>query len=123
MTVKEKEMKTSQIYRADLVFKHDLPNLTMDDWDVTVSQVDFPPGIVGKVHHHAGFVLAYVLEGRIVSKVSGQEEKTNRPGEMSYEPPGSTHEFSNNASESQPAKLLALIFAKKGTQLTMRGLA
>src|SRR5215831_3926124 len=75
MTVKEKEMKTSQIYRADLVFKHDLPNLTMDDWEVTVSQVDFPPGIVGKVHHHAGFVLAYVLEGRIVSKVSGREEK------------------------------------------------
>ena len=58
-----------------------------------------------------------------MSKVSGQEEKTNRPGEMSYEPPGSTHEFSNNASESQPVKLLALIFAKKGTQLTMRGLA
>ena len=52
-------MKTSQIYRADLVFKHDLPNLTMDDWEVTVSQVDFPPGLVGKVHHHAGFVLAY----------------------------------------------------------------
>jgi|SRR6516164_1996415 len=121
MTVKEKEMKTSQIYRADLVFKHDLPNLTMDDWDVTVSQVDFPPGIVGKVHHHAGFVLAYVLEGRIVSKVSGQEEKTYRPGEMFYEPPGSTHEVSNNASESQPAKLLALIFAKRGAQLTMRG--
>ena len=121
MTVKEKEKKTSQIYRADLVFKHDLPNLTMDDWDVTVSQVDFPPGIVGKVHHHAGFVLAYVLEGRIVSKVSGQEEKTYRPGEMFYEPPGSTHEVSNNASESQPAKLLALIFAKRGAQLTMRG--
>jgi len=66
-------------------------------------------------------VLAYVLEGRIVSKVSGQEEKTYRPGEMFYEPPGSTHEVSNNASESQPAKLLALIFAKRGAQLTMRG--
>jgi quercetin dioxygenase-like cupin family protein len=66
-------------------------------------------------------VLAYVMEGRIVSKVSGQEEKAYRPGEMFYEPPGSTHEVSNNASESQPAKLLALIFAKKGAQLTMRG--
>ena len=30
------------------VFKHDLPNLTMDDWEVTVSQVDFPPGRVGR---------------------------------------------------------------------------
>ena len=105
----------------DLVFKHDLPNIAMDDWEVTVSTVDFPPGRVGKVHHHAGFVLAYVLEGNVVTKVSGQGEKTYRPGEMFFEPPGSTHEVSQNASESQPAKLLALIFAKKGVPLTMPG--
>ncbi len=106
---------------ADLVFKHDLPNLTLDDWEVTVSNVDYAPGRVGKVHHHAGFVLAYVLEGNIVTKISGQEERTYRPGEMFYEPPGSTHEVSRNASDTQPAKLLALIFAKKGVPLTMAG--
>lgn len=106
---------------ADLVFKHDLPNLTMDDWEVTVSTVDYAPGRVGKVHHHAGFVLAYVLEGNIITKVSGQEERTYKPGEMFYEPPRSTHEVSRNASETQPAKLLALILAKKGAQLTMPG--
>lgn len=105
----------------DVVFKHDLPNITMDDWEVTVSQVDYPPGRVGKIHHHAGFVLAYVLEGNIVTKVSGQEERTYKPGEMFFEPPGSTHEVSRNASETQPGKLLALIFAKKGAQLTMPG--
>lgn len=106
---------------ADLVFKHDMPNLTMDDWEVTVSLVDYAPGKVGKVHHHAGFVLAYVLEGMIVTKISGQEEKTYQPGEMFYEPPGSTHEVSRNASETRPAKLLAMIFAKKGVPLTMAG--
>jgi quercetin dioxygenase-like cupin family protein len=106
---------------VDLVFKHDLPNIAMDDWEVTVSSVDFPPGRVGRVHHHAGFVLAYVLEGNIVSKVSGKEERIYRPGEMFFEPPGSTHEVSNNASATQPAKLLAMIFAKKGAQLTMPG--
>ena len=106
---------------VDLVFKHDLPNIALDDWEVTVSTVDFPPGRVGRVHHHAGFVLAYVLEGLIVSKISGQEEKTYRPGEMFYEPPGSTHEVSRNAGETQPAKLLAMIFAKKGVPLTTPG--
>lgn len=105
----------------DLVFKHDLPNITMDDWEVTVSQVDYTPGRVGKVHHHAGFVLAYVLEGNIVTKISGQEERTYKPGEMFFEPPGSTHEASGNASQTQPAKLLAMIFAKKGAELTMPG--
>ena len=103
------------------VFKHDLPNITMEDWEVTVSYVDYPPGRVGQAHHHAGFVLAYVLEGAIVTKISGQEERTYRTGEMFFEPPGSTHEVSNNASAAEPAKLLAMIFAKKGVQLTMPG--
>ena len=103
------------------VFVHDLPDLTMDGWQVTVSEVPYPPGRVGAMHHHAGFVLAYVLEGNVVTKVSGQPEKVYKTGEMFYEPPGSTHEVSKNASATEPAKLLALIFAKKGETLTMPG--
>ena len=58
--------------RPPTVFTHDLPNLTMEDWEVTVSYVDYPPGRVGAAHHHAGFVLAYVLEGAVVTKISGR---------------------------------------------------
>ena len=106
------------------VFKHDLPNLTMDDWEVTVSYVDYAPGRVGAAHHHAGFVLAYVLEGAVIAKISGQgEEKTYTTGQMFYEQPGATHEVSKNASQTQPAKLLAMIFAKKGATLTTPGRA
>jgi quercetin dioxygenase-like cupin family protein len=106
------------------LFTHDLPNITMDDWEVTVSHVDYPPGRVGAVHHHAGFVLAYVLEGAVVTKISGQgEEKTYTTGQMFYEQPGATHEVSKNASQTQPAKLLAMIFAKKGSTLTTPGRA
>jgi quercetin dioxygenase-like cupin family protein len=102
------------------VFTHDLPNLTMDDWEVTVSYVDYPPGRVGAAHHHAGFVLAYVLEGAVVTKISGQgDEQTYNVGQMFYEQPGATHEVSKNASATQPARLLAMIFARKGPTLTM----
>src|SRR5688500_11722806 len=52
--------------------KFDLPNLSMDDWEVTVSHVDYPPGHVGSAHRHAGFVLAYVLKGEVMTKISGQ---------------------------------------------------
>jgi quercetin dioxygenase-like cupin family protein len=99
------------------VFQHDLPNLTMDSWEVTVSEVDMPPGRNGSPHHHPGFVLAYVLQGAIVTKISGQPETTYKAGQMFYEPPGSTHEVSRNASQTEPAKLLALILAKKGLPL------
>jgi quercetin dioxygenase-like cupin family protein len=104
------------------VLKQDLPNLALDGWEVTVSQVDYAPGRASATHHHAGFVLAYVLEGAVVSKISGQgDERTYTAGQMFYEQPGATHEVSRNASESQPAKLLAMIFAKKGATLTMPG--
>ena len=101
----------------DPVFQHDLPNLTMDDWQVTVSEIDEKPGNVGRPHQHPGFVLVYVLEGAVVTKISGQPEKTYSAGEMFYEPPGSTHEVSRNASDTKPAKFLAFIFAKKGVPL------
>jgi quercetin dioxygenase-like cupin family protein len=101
------------------VFKHDLPNLTMDDWEVTVSYVDYAPGRVGAAHRHPGFVLAYVLEGTVIARISGQgDEKTYTAGQMFYEQPGATHEVSKNASQTQPARLLAMIFAKKGSTLT-----
>lgn len=99
------------------VFRHDLPNVTLEGWEVTVSEVDMPPGRDGRPHHHPGFVLAYVLQGAIVTKISDQPETTYKAGQMFYEPPGSTHQVSRNASATEPAKLLALIFAKKGLPL------
>jgi quercetin dioxygenase-like cupin family protein len=100
------------------VFQHDLPNLTMEGWEVNVSWVDYAPGRVGNAHRHPGFTLAYVLEGAVVAKITGQDERTFKAGEMFYEPPGSVHEVSKNASQTQPAKLLALNFAKKGLPRT-----
>jgi hypothetical protein len=70
------------------VFKHDLPNVTMDGWEVTVSYVDYPPGRVGTVHHHAGFVLAYVLEGASSPRSRGRGRKRpTRPGRCSTSSP------------------------------------
>ena len=101
------------------VFQQDLPVVMLDDWEVTVNYVDYAPGHVGVPHRHAGFVLVYVLEGTVIARISGQgEERTYAAGQMFYEQPGATHEVSKNASQTQPARLLAMIFAKKGSTLT-----
>lgn len=100
------------------VFAQDLPNLTLDGWEVTASHVDYPPGYMGTPHKHPGFTLVYVLQGSVIAKVSGQDERTFASGEMFFEPPGSVHEVSRNASQTQPARLLALIFARKGLPKT-----
>ena len=99
------------------IFQHDLPNLTMDDWQVTVSEIEQKPGSIGHAHQHPGFVLVYVLEGALVTRISGQQQRTYTAGELFYEPPGSTHEVSNNPSHTKPAKFLAFIFAKRGLPL------
>ena len=104
--------------RRGPVFKHDLPDLTMEGWEVTVSYVNYAPGRVGAPHRHPGFVLVYVLEGTVVTKISDQEQQVYSAGEMFFEPPGSTHEVARNASDTQPARLLAMIFAKKNVPLT-----
>jgi quercetin dioxygenase-like cupin family protein len=99
------------------IFTHDLPNLTMDDWQVTVSLIEQKPGSIGHAHQHPGFVLVYVLEGQVVTKISGQPERTYSAGEVFYEQPGSTHEVSNNPSKTQAVKFVAFIFARKGLPL------
>jgi quercetin dioxygenase-like cupin family protein len=112
----EKQPAQAPVHR---VFQHDLPNLKLDDWQVTVSEINVPPGAAGRPHRHPGFVLVYVLEGEIVTKISEQPEATYSAGQVFYEPPGSTHLVSRNASDAKPAKFLALIFAKKGLPLTV----
>ena len=116
-STRDADAQTPAAPRAPIKF--DLPNLSMDDWEVTVSHVDFAPGRVGSAHRHAGFVLAYVLKGEILTKISAQgPAKIYKAGEMFFEPPGATHEESGNPSKTEPAQLLAMIFAKKGSTLT-----
>ena len=63
----------------------------LNDWEVTGSEISVPPGHAGKPHRHPGFVLVYVLEGAVVTKISVQPETTYTAGQMFFEPPGSTH--------------------------------
>ena len=61
-------------------------------------------------HHHSdsAFIYAYVVSGQIASQVEGQPEHIYREGECWYETPGAHHLISRNASNTEPAKLLAV---------------
>jgi quercetin dioxygenase-like cupin family protein len=58
-----------------------------------------------------------VLEGSVIAQVIGEgvsnEVRTYKVGEMFYEPIGATHQVSSNASQTQPARLLAINLARK----------
>ncbi|MBD8120985.1 cupin domain-containing protein [Pseudomonas lutea] len=71
--------------------------------------VDYAPGQASIAHSHSGSAIAYVLEGAVVSRVNDGKAQTYTAGQTWYEPAGSRHYESRNASATQPAKLLVFI--------------
>lgn len=72
-------------------------------------EVDYKPGQSSIAHKHEGTAMAYVLSGSIISQVKGQKAITYKAGEFWYEPAGSEHLVSKNASTTKPAKLLVFM--------------
>jgi quercetin dioxygenase-like cupin family protein len=86
---------------------------------LTAVTVNYAPGGKSRGHHHAGSVFAYVLSGEIRSENSATGPvKVYKAGESFFEPPGSKHLISENASATEPASLLAVFIADDGAQLT-----
>ena len=73
--------------------------------------VDYAPGASSAAHRHArsAFVYAYVLSGAIRSQVDSEPARVYRPGETWFESPGAHHRVSANASDTEPARLLAVL--------------
>ncbi|PKA68785.1 quercetin dioxygenase-like cupin family protein [Pseudomonas baetica] len=72
-------------------------------------EVDYKPGQSSIAHKHEGTAMAYVLEGEVISQVKGEQATTYKKGQFWYEPAGSEHLVSKNASKSKPAKLLVFM--------------
>ena len=85
---------------------------------VSVITVDYGPGGTTPKHRHDVAVFAYVAEGEIESQLAGEELKRFRAGEMWYEPPGTIHVVSRNASQDKPAKLLVFFVQEEGKAAT-----
>ncbi|MNC36788.1 Cupin domain protein [compost metagenome] len=81
--------------------------------------VSYAPGQASPAHQHPGAVMAYVLEGAVVSKLDNEPEKTYKAGEYWYEAPGTVHSVSRNASQKQSAKLLVWSLVDEGSEVTL----
>ena len=96
------------------VFEHTIPNIPGKSLVSVV--VDYPPGGRSEAHHHAksAFIYAYVLSGAIRSQVDDGPDKVYRAGESFFETPGAYHRISENASTTEPARLLAVFVLDAG---------
>ncbi len=85
---------------------------------VTIVRVFYGPGGFTRAHRHAGSVTAYITKGEIRSQLGGGPVETFKVGQSFFEPPGATHLVSANASNTEPAELIAVFVADEGAELT-----
>ncbi len=85
---------------------------------VTIVRVFYGPGGFTRPHRHSGSVTAYITKGEIRSQLGGGPVETFKVGQSFFEPPGATHLVSANASNTEPAELIAVFVADEGAQLT-----
>jgi quercetin dioxygenase-like cupin family protein len=89
-------------------FEQTIPNLPGKS--LVAVEVEYPPGGASapRIHAKSAFIYAYAVSGAVESKVNDGEVRVYRAGESWSEPPGASHPVSQNASKTQPAKLLAI---------------
>lgn len=101
------------------VYQHAIPGVPGKS--VKGVMVEYGPGGYSPAHTHAKSALIYatVIEGEVRSKVGDGPERTYHAGENWTELPGAHHLVSANASQTKPAKVLAVfIVDDRDTVLT-----
>lgn len=94
--------------KVTVVFDHILPNVKGKSMKGVL--VEYQPGGSSPAHTNpkSAFIYATILKGAIRSSVNGGPEKTYHAGKSFYEMPGDRHSVSENASDTEPASLLAV---------------
>ena len=100
--------------KITLVYEHALPNVPGKS--IKGVLVEYGPGGTSSAHTHAksAFIYATVLEGAIRSSVNNGPVVTYHTGQSFSEMPGDLHSVSENASKTEPAKLLAVFVVDTG---------
>ena len=100
-------------------FSHSLPQMDGSHLRAIVVEVNYEPGEKDKPHSHPCPVIGYVAKGTIRFQVKGGVETVYKAGESFYEPPNGVHQVSANASDTEPATLIAYFTCDHETPLTV----
>src|ERR1700731_3805385 len=105
--------------RARVARSQALPKLDGTHLKTTVVEVHYGPGESSPPHSHPCAVIGYVLEGALRTRVKGEPEAIYKAGETFYEAPNGVHAVSANASQTEPAKLIAYFVCDRETALSV----
>ena len=111
--------KSSPVSSHAAPFSHSLPLMDGSHLRAIVVEVNYAPGEKDKPHSHPCPVIGYIAKGTIRFQVKGGPETVYKAGESFYEPPNGVHQVSANASDKEPATLIAYFTCDHDTPLTV----
>jgi quercetin dioxygenase-like cupin family protein len=87
---------------------------------VQAVRVDYEPsGATRGTHRHPAGAYVYVIDGSVMVGIDGREPFVRKAGESFYEPPGALHSVSRNASQKEPASMIAFFVLAEGEVATV----
>lgn len=89
-----------------------------EGWQGHILEVTYAPGAVSASHQHPGPTFGYVVRGRIRWAINGEPPVELGPGQSFFEPMGSVHSTSANASATEPATIAVVILGRAGEPLS-----
>jgi quercetin dioxygenase-like cupin family protein len=103
----------------------DLPSTHLEVVELFYPPKDGPPSTAdnypGSGHHHPGSVYLYVTEGAIRIGVEGQGVSVVEKGGSYFEPPKAHHMFTESASQTESARVIAVMIVPDGESSVVRG--
>ena len=102
--------------KAKVVFDHALPNVPGKSMKGIL--VEYGPGEASPAHIHpkSAFTYATVLEGAVRTSVNDGPAVVYKAGQNFSEMPGDRHTVDENASKTEPAKMLAVMVVDTDTK-------
>ena len=102
--------------KVTVVFDHALPNVPGKSMKGIL--VEYGPGVATGAHIHpkSAFTYATVLEGAVRTSVNDGPAVVYKAGQNFSEMPGDRHTVDENASKTEPAKMLAVMMVDTDTK-------
>lgn len=92
-----------------------------EGFEAVLTEVDVPagqPNPTNRAHRHSGFVVGYVLEGRLRFAINNEPERIVPTGGTFFEPIGALHS-ANGATPDGPVRFLAFLVVPKGSPVVV----
>ena len=102
--------------KVTVVFDHAIPNVPGKSMKGIL--VEYGPGVATGAHIHpkSAFTYATVLEGAVRTSVNDGPAVVYKAGQSFAEMPGDRHSVDENASKTEPAKMLAVMVVDTDTK-------